>query len=230
MKLSLIPIAASILFLSGCPGGDDNEPVTKSYTITVTNLTNNQPLSPITAIAHSHNYDLFSIGKPASLSLEKVAESGDNADYVASIDTDDDVIDVAAGAGVIPPGTSDSVTLTLTGDDETFLSVVSMLVNTNDAFTGDKNHQIDNLGVDQSLTHLLYVWDSGTEANTETADTIPGPAGGGEGFNAVRDEIADQVTFHSGVVTMDDGLATSALNATHRFSNPAAQLVITRTE
>ena len=39
----------------------------------------------------------------------------------------------------------------------------------------------------------------GTEANTETAATIPGL--GGEGTNLTRDDIIDRVRFHQGVVT-----------------------------
>ena len=53
----------------------------------------------------------------------------------------------------------------------------------------------------------MDVWDSGTEANSETAATIPGPAGGGEGFNATRDD-SDTVSFHSGVISQDDGLTS----------------------
>jgi hypothetical protein len=75
----------------------------------------------------------------------------------------------------------------------------------------------------------MSVWDAGTEANDELAATIPGPAGGGEGFNADRNDD-DRVAFHSGVISQDDGLASSALSANHRFLNPGAQLVITRIE
>ena len=62
------------------------------------------------------------------------------------------------------------------------------------------------------------------------AVTIPGPAGGGEGFNAVRDDSNDVVAFHAGVVSQDYGLANSALSANHRFLNPGAKLTITRIE
>ena len=75
----------------------------------------------------------------------------------------------------------------------------------------------------------MNVWDSGTELNDELAATIPGPAGGGEGFNTTRDDN-DVVSFHSGVISQDDGLTTSALSANHRFLNPGARITITRTE
>lgn len=230
MKLHLLPILASILILSGCPNSNDNSSNTKKYTVTVKNLTNNQPLSPITAIAYNNDYKLFSIGSPASVSLEKLAESGDNSDYITSKETNKNVLDAVSGTGVILPGSSETVSLTTSTNTDTYLSVASMLVNTNDGFIADSKQALSTLAKGDSITVKLNVWDSGTEANSETAATIPGPAGGGEGFNSIRDDTQDQVTLHSGVITTGDGLTTSSLNSTHRFLNPAAQVTITRTE
>ncbi len=61
------------------------------------------------------------------------------------------------------------------------------------------------------------------------AGTIPGPADGGEGLSEGR-EILDVVTMHSGVVTADDGLPDSVLDSSHRFSNPAVKIIISRVE
>ena len=96
-----------------------------------------------------------------------------------------------------------------------------MLVNTNDGFIGLNGVDISELGIDESLVLYARVYDAGTEANTETAATVPGQ--GGEGMNAARDD-RDFIA----VVSQDDGLATSALDASHRFDNPAARIVITR--
>lgn len=230
MKLSIFPIAASILVLSGCPNSNSdshNEPVIKTYTITVSNLTNNQPLSPITAIVHSNNYNLYTIGNPASASLEKLAESGDNSEYLAIKDNNDNVYDAVSGSGIIAPGNSESVSIT-SPNELAYLSIASMLVNTNDAFIAERSQKISTLVKGDSITLMLNVFDSGTEANSETATTIPGPAGGGEGFNEQRNDTNNQITVHAGVVTATDGLTTSTLNATHRFTNPAAKLTITR--
>lgn len=90
---------------------------------------------------------------------------------------------------------------------------------------------------------MTVTWDAGTEANTETAATMPGPAasaagGGGEaaGYDVVRDDLADAVRLHQGVVTSanaDDpsreGLSTSVLTEAHRFDFPTSRVVITRT-
>ncbi|MGI9283362.1 MAG: spondin domain-containing protein [Endozoicomonas sp.] len=75
---------------------------------------------------------------------------------------------------------------------------------------------------------IISAHHSGTEANTESAGTMPGPADNGEGFNSARDDFADEVRMHSGVVTSDDGLSGSVLTQEHRWDNPTVRVVITR--
>ncbi len=108
-------------------------------------------------------------------------------------------------------------------------SVSTMLVNTNDAFTGLNSMDVETLPVGGSISVDGIAYDAGTEADTEEAIHIPGPAGGGEGFNALRDDVADQVSMHSGVVSQDDGFATSDLSEQHRFDNPVVRVRIERT-
>ncbi len=55
--------------------------------------------------------------------------------------------------------------------------------------------------------------------------TIPEPADSSTGFDALRDDV-DFVTYHSGVVSADDGLSSSVLTQAHRFDNPAVKLII----
>jgi len=85
------------------------------------------------------------------------------------------------------------------------------------------------LAVGESLMVATRAYDAGTEANSETSATVPGPAGGGTGFNVVRDDV-DRVSLHSGVVSNQDGLPTSALSDLQRFDNPTARIVVTRTQ
>ena len=80
----------------------------------------------------------------------------------------------------------------------------------------------------ESLRITAPAYDAGTEANSERAAGIPGPAAGGEGFNAVRDD-EDFVRGHSGVVSSQDGLDDSVLTGAHRWDNPVFSLVVTRT-
>ena len=102
-----------------------------------------------------------------------------------------------------------------------------MLVNTNDAFTGVSSYSLEDLNVGESVVINTNAYDAGTEANSESAGTIPGPADSGEGFNALRDD-ADSVRMHMGVVSKDDGLTTSVLSAEAKFDNPVMRLRIRR--
>ncbi|GAB7227970.1 spondin domain-containing protein [Vibrio rotiferianus] len=231
MKYRILLVAASVGLLAGCPSDDDND-VVKSYryTINVANLTANQPMSPLAILAHNDKYKLFEIGKSASVELEHLAEGGSNAELLALKDSNDYVYQTLSGNGLVLPGSSDSVTFTVDPHKAGYVSVASMFVNTNDAFVGETGLSLNSLAVGESYEMSMNVWDSGTELNDELAATIPGPAGGGEGFNAARNDTNDVVAFHAGVISKDDGLANSALSANHRFLNPGAKLTITRVE
>jgi len=104
--------------------------------------------------------------------------------------------------------------------------LVGMLVNTNDGFIGLNGVDVSGLGLNESLDLKARVYDAGTEANSEAAADVPGQ--GGEGFNASRND-RDFVAVHPGVISMDDGLSGSSLDQSHRFDNPSARIVVTRT-
>ena len=217
---------------NGIAGGQTAPPpaVTATFEVTVTNLTNAQPLSPVAVIAHQNSFPVFAIGEPASAGLETLAESGDNSELLAAAMAVAGIGDTASGAAPIGPAGSETVSLTMneTALNLMTISVSTMLVNTNDAITGVNAVPLVDMEVGDSVSLRSIAYDAGTEANTESAAHIPGPAGGGEGFNAARDDIADRVAMHPGVVGQDDGFAASDLNGQHRFDNPVAQITIER--
>lgn len=218
--LCLLPLA-----LVGCGGDDDdvNVVTTQTYEVTVVNLTNNQPLGPTGVILHTDDYTPWSSGALASDGLEVLAESGSPADWLAEAT---DVLAQTNTDGVTAPGASTSVTLTISQSDTLYLTTASMLVNTNDAFTGVSGATIGDLNPGDSLRLRPNVYDAGTEANTETSASIPGPAANGEGFNSESENRV--ITIHPGVVSADDGLTTSALDESHRFDQGAQGITITR--
>ncbi|MFI3274392.1 spondin domain-containing protein [Vibrio sp.] len=226
MKARILFIAASVAVLAGCPDDDDDY---YRYDVSVTNLTPNQPMSPLAILTHNTSFDLFEIGQSASVDLEYLAEGGSNAELIALSNSDANVYQGISGNGLILSGEQDTVSIRVDPNQEGYISVASMLVNTNDAFVGESGLSLKSLAVGDTFTMNMNVWDSGTELNDELAATIPGPAGGGEGFNSDRNDT-DVVSFHSGVISQDDGLATSALSGNHRFLNPGARITITRTE
>ncbi|GAB5412624.1 MAG: spondin domain-containing protein [Congregibacter sp.] len=240
MKRIGIPVL--LLLLAACSDNDNNPapvappepapapppPVSASFEVTAINLTTGQPLSPIAVIAHDASFRAFSVGEAASVGLEVLAEGGDNADFLDEIEGRGE----ASGSDPIGPGNRETITVELDSDStaDTQLTVMTMLVNTNDAFTGVNGMDVSAMAVGDRIVRDAIAYDAGTEANSEAAGSIPGPADGGEGFNAVRDDLADQVTMHGGVVTQDDGLRDSVLTQIHRFDNPVARFVITRTQ
>ena len=233
----LLTIGSAALFVAACSSGGNNAPpppppppAMVSFDVTVTNLTNAQPLSPVAVIAHEDVFNVFAIGSPATVGLETLAEGGDNSALIAEANAGAGIGDTASGAAAIGPAGSETVSVSFeeTALASMRLSVSTMLVNTNDAITGVNAVPLANLAVGDSMTLRTIAYDAGTEANTEAAANIPGPAGGGEGFNAARDDRADRVSMHSGVVGQDDGFATSDLNGQHRFDNPVAMVRIER--
>lgn len=229
--MKLLHLCGSIVtagvVLSGCHSNTNSENNRASYQITVKNLSYSQPMSPMAVAYHTKDTALFEVGKSSTLGLEQLAEGGDNSELLSELSLNPMVEVSTGGTGLILPGKSDTVTIE--GEASECVSVVTMLVNTNDAFTGMNCVDVSTMESGEKMMLRMVTYDAGTEANSEEASTIPGPAGGGEGFNAVRDD-RDFVSVHNGVVTMDDGLTTSALTQAHKWDNPAATLVIERIE
>jgi len=240
-----LPIIVVVAVLTGCSDGIDfveppqpvvvvppPPPAILSFRATVSNLTNAQPMSPAAVIVHNLDFSIFELGEPASVALESLAEGGDNTDLLASADDNVNVITSMSGQGPVPPGLNEVINFEFdeTNLEDAYLSVSSMLVNTNDAITGINAVNLGNMAVGDVIIMRGPVYDAGTEADTEQGINIPGPAGSGEGFNAARDDNTTAVTMHSGVVTSDDGLITSALDGQHKFDNPAVQVSIERVD
>ncbi|WP_045857077.1 spondin domain-containing protein [Teredinibacter purpureus] len=239
-SFGLLGFVAMALTLSGCELNDDDdmtptavptamptvaptpEPVAL-YEIKVLNSTHGQPLSPVAVLLHVESDPQWQIGLAATAGLERLAESGDGSEFMAQ----NTVLAAMSGAGVIMPGQSDVTQVSAAESQSLTLTVATMLVNTNDAFTGVTAWPVGQLAVNESQTVITPIYDAGTEANSESVASIPGPAAGGEGYNSDRDDV-DFVARHPGVVTMDDGLVGSALTQAHRFDNGAAVIRVTR--
>lgn len=210
------------LYLTGCGGGDVKP---ASFEVTVVNATNNQPLSPVAVIVHNVGYSAWTVGDAASVELEQLAEGGSNTQLLAALPI---TATSESSAGAIGPGSQAKINITAGPVFKTYLSLVTMLVNTNDAFAGLRTVDVSGLGLGDSMVLTANVYDAGTEINNEASGTIPGPADGGEGFNADRSDNVNLVRGHGGVVSGADGLASSVLDQSHRFDNPAIVVTITR--
>jgi Spondin_N len=166
--------------LALAPAGSASAPVA-TYEVTILNLTSGQPLTPPVIATHRAATSMFTVGQTASFELKEIAENGNLAPMLASLSADKHVFDSAAAeTPLVPPGLpssgmfDDEVTLTVEGaTGAKFLSFASMLICTNDGFTGLDSLRLPNkVGEEVVVTTAGY--DAGTEINTEDyADIVP---------------------------------------------------------
>ena len=218
------------LLMSGCGDNDteiettsSNEPVLLSYKITVSNLTYGQPMSPIVVAYHDMGTAIYKVGEKATVGLEKLAEGGDNSAFLSELSKQSFIAEYQSGTKLIKPSEKDTVIIE--SQKAECISVASMFVNTNDGFVGINCVNVSQMKVNDKKVAYLTTYDAGTEANTETKETVAGLEG--EGFNSNRDD-KDFISVHAGVITKDDGLLTSGLTQSHKWDNPSAFILIER--
>lgn len=175
------------------------------YDVTITNLTTGQPMSPAILVTHGPRVSLFNIGGVASAGIQAIAESGDPSVAYGMLNGAPGVYDVVAtGAPVHRIGGPGPNVLTarISGDAERrLISVATMLICTNDGFTGVRNIPLpmDNTPV----TVYAQAYDAGTERNTERdGDIVPpcfgiGPTTGAGGGGHVDEQL--RVRMHPGI-------------------------------
>ena len=216
------------------PGGSRN----LMFEVYMTNLTIGQPLSPPAIFLHREGYNAFLDGRPASRPIELIAEAGARSELLNEIKESVRLLATHSSGGVIRPaqkGPADQLSFSANaaGNPRTVrITAVTMLESTNDAFTGVNAVDVSDMVVGETRILDGFTWDAGTEANTETAATVPGPGIGGRGFSSERDDHINRVRFHQGVVTSlgESGIPNSVLIDEHRFDNPSSLLTIKRIE
>lgn len=189
------------------------------YEVKITNLTRGQIMSPVVVISHDFIKDpLFVLGSPASDELALVAEDAMNDELIAAFESDErtkDVQTITGENGPILPGETASSILTA-GD---YISAVSMLVTTNDAFFALNGIYGPENG---SVIYLAPAYDAGSEANNENGDFIPGPPFGNAEIRATEN-AEGYVHIHAGI----HGIADLDPDM-YDWHNPVAKIEITR--
>ncbi len=235
MKLYHYALLAAFVGLVGCNDDDEEMMVATPaaakvmFEVSVTNETAGQPFSPMTLVAHKTAQKFWEIGQPVSVGLEYIAESGNAAPWRDTLKDNSMVYLTKEGKGLILPGKSETFTLALTEAelaDDARLSFAVMLGKTNDGLVLMSGQKINTLKQGESMSVRLLSYDAGTELNRETAATLG--ALGGEGVNAGRDDRVNQLTLHGGVVSQDDGLASSALTQLEKWDHSVAKVDIKR--
>jgi hypothetical protein len=192
------------------------------YEVTITNITPGQVFTPLLVAAHQNDVQPFVPGQPALVELEILAESGNPAPLAALLGSLPQVGDANIADGVLPPGQSTAVRVRAeAGKDH--ISVLAMLVPTNDAFIG--LNTVPAPKGNKSAMYTAIAWDAGTELDDERCESIPGPPNvcQGEGYNPDRNDRGDFVRVHSGIHGIED-----LSEAAYDWRNPVARIVITR--
>jgi hypothetical protein len=197
--LAAVALVAAGLLTTSAAADDGGQ---KVWQVTIENLTpagagapGSQPLSPPLFVVHSKKADVWSVGEIASHPVAAIAEDANNAPAETALADLRSVREAFAGAGgPIPSGTSRTYTVETKGKYKR-LSLVTMLVNTNDAFTGLDSHRVRGA----VLTRMAY--DAGSERNNELAEFIPGPCCG---HPFVRDPEGALIRMHAGIEGIGD--------------------------
>lgn len=202
----------------------------RTYVITVENLTDGQPLTPPVLATHRAATSVFTVGRAASGGIRGLAENGDVPGLVGELGAADHIggITVADAVGPVLPGGSVTVEVS-TSEGNQRLSIASMLICTNDGFTGVDSLKLPT-GRDGSTTAYLGAYDAGTELNTEAfADLVPpcgpltGVDSGGQGTGMSNPALAE-----GGVIAAHPGVAGVAdlLPGLHGWADPVAKVTI----
>lgn len=205
------------------------------YAVTVTNITAGIHFTPVIVAAHPGDVQMFAVTEQATPQLQAIAEGGDvsgMAELLEGIGAS-----VATGGGLVAPGQSETFTVSSDGGNG-HLSVATMLLPTNDGFTGVNSI---NLGsINGGVTLFARAYDSGTEGNDELVGTpavgepgFPAPppvvaTGTGTGGTGIQADAEGFIHVHRGVIgDMDPNGGVSDISSTaHRWLNPVARVYI----
>jgi hypothetical protein len=228
MLIALTAILATAI-VAGPATADDEQSADRlggaptTWKVTITNLTpagpgapGSQPLSPPLFVVHSPFVSVWRVGQIASHGVAAIAEDANNAVLESALPQLRGVESAFTGAGgPIPSGQSRTYTVE-TEERFTRLSLLTMLVNTNDAFTGLDSISPGRLGP----VHMTLAYDAGSERNNELRSHIPGPCCGSM---FVRDPEGQLIRHHEGITGR--GQLSPAL---YDWNDPVARIEIVR--
>ena len=197
-----------------------------TFDVTITNLTDGQPITPGVLAAHLGDYSMFSEGTSATSGIQQLAENGGVPLLAAEVAANSAVVASAViGPAPIGPGGSTSGSIEIIGDATTF-SLAAMLVCTNDGFGGVDGAMLPRHTGEQS-TFQAHAYDAGTEINTESFDDLVPPCDGNleTGTGMSNPALAENSTVqpHAGIAGIAD------LTAAHDWSGPVLSITIERT-
>lgn len=209
-----------------------------TVSVEITNLTQGIYFTPLLVTAHNSESHLFQVGMAASTELRAMAEGGDISGLVTMATGLGAVSAENPAEGMLAPAMTTMVMDMDTGDNN-YLSIVAMILPTNDGFVGLDAWPIPSEAGSYTLT--LNAYDAGTEANNELVvegSGTPGVAGipanpgdnggtGGTGVTTMEENM--MIHIHRGNLGDADpeGGVSDLTNSVHRWLNPVAKVVVT---
>ena len=195
---------------------------------------------PTLIAVHRNSVDVFTVGQPASFGVKEIAENGNLMPLRLTLEATKGVAAVAAaGAPVVPIGSpgqtmhgfSNILTMMITApQDVRRISWVSMLICTNDGFTGVDGLRLPH-DVGETVADFTAGYDAGTEINTEAfADIVP-PCQGLIGVSgAAGTGMSNPALAEGGVIHHHPGIigGTNLSQAVHGWTDPVALIAIER--
>ena len=208
------------------------------FDVTITNLTNQIYFTPFLVAAHPEGNNLFVTGQPASANLQAMAEGGDISGLEADVNGLGATVVANPVGGVMGPASSVTFNMNTDGTSNDRLSIVSMLLPTNDAFAGLNAVAIPT--EPGTYTFNVNAYDAGTEANDEILNgggapgapgmpADPGGLAGTGGTGAAGADANTNVHIHRGSLGDTDatGGASDLDSRVHRWLNPVIRVTIT---
>lgn len=209
------------------------------FDVDIHNPTRGLYYTPLLVAAHTPDQALFEPGGTASSELQAMAEGGDIAPLVTALDAAGaTIVDNPAG-GLLAPGATTTATVnTDNATANTHLSIVAMLLPTNDGFLALNNLEVPTQP--GTYTYNLNAYDAGTEANDELRGSgTPGQPGmpvpppldpvlGNNGTGAAS-AAEGYVHIHRGNLGDTDtaGGNSDIVSTLHRWLNPVTRVTVT---
>lgn len=205
--------------------------------VEITNLTHAMHFTPLLVTAHSSDMSIFTPGQAAGSELQAMAEGGDISSLENILSGTSARTSSNPAAGLLAP-TSTAMVTDLDTSDNTHLSIVAMILPTNDGFVGLDSWEIPS--TPDTYTIYLNAYDAGTEANDEIVNG--GGAPGAAGIPAIpgvevtttasgvtNSELNTLIHIHRGNIGDIDssGGASDLDSRIHRWLNPVAKVVVT---
>jgi hypothetical protein len=172
--LRALPVTFALLALAVLllPAAARAQPGT-TYRVTITNLTESQPITPPVVVTHQAGLHLFVAGEAAPEPLVPLAEDGDFMPLLEALEEIRIVHQATVASDApIPPGGSATVEIQARGK-AVYLSAVGMLATTNDTFFGLDSFYL--LGHPWNRHVEVPAYDAGSEEDNELCEFIPGP-------------------------------------------------------